>query len=83
MPLLQTQSLVRLLLLLVTASAVPAAAASKAGDHDAVESALESALPSYHYGAPIAVECMNRSSFVNPPPFPSPCSALLFGHRGS
>lgn len=82
MPLLQIQSLVRLLLLLVTASAVPAAA-NKAADHDAVESALESALPSYHYGAPIAVECMNRSSFVNPPPFPSPCGALLFGHPGS
>lgn len=79
MPLLQIQSLVRLLLLL---AAVPAAA-NKAADHDAVESALESALPSYHYGAPIAVECMNRSSFVNPPPFPSPCSALLLGHRGS
>lgn len=24
----------------------------------------EDALPSYHYGAPITVECMNRSSFV-------------------
>ncbi|KAK1826102.1 hypothetical protein QBC39DRAFT_317343 [Podospora conica] len=55
------QSFARLLLLLVTASAVPALA-GKATDHDAVESALESALPSYHYGAPIAVECMNRSS---------------------
>lgn len=24
----------------------------------------EDALPSYHYGAPIQIECMNRSSYV-------------------
>lgn len=62
----RVQSLVRLLLLLVTAAAAPGLA--KASSHDDLESALESALPSYHYGAPIIVECMNRSSFVFPCP---------------
>lgn len=41
----------QLLLLVVFAEAVRAWGASH-----------EHALPSYHYGAPIRVECMNRSS---------------------
>lgn len=32
----------------------------------AVSSSHEDALPSYHYGAPIPIECMNRSSYAPP-----------------
>ncbi|KAK3293811.1 uncharacterized protein B0H64DRAFT_374680 [Chaetomium fimeti] len=45
----------QLFVLLVAASLAATAMAASSPSH-------ESALPSYHYGAPIRVECMNRSS---------------------
>ena len=30
-----------------------------------VAASHEDALPSYHYGAPIPIECMNRSSYAS------------------
>lgn len=42
---------------------VPALAALVAA---AADSTLDT-LPSYHYGAPIQIECMNRSSYVGQP----------------
>jgi len=40
----------------------------------------ENGLPSYHYGAPIRVECMNRSSCVYPSHAPHAAAPTLSGH---
>lgn len=38
---------------------------------------FDNTLPSYHYGAPIKVECMNRSSYAPLGPFPFVLHDLL------
>ncbi len=52
------------LAILPALAAVVAATTTTAADLD------HAALPSYHYGAAIPIECMNRSSYDPQPPLP-------------
>ena len=62
------------LLLAATAAASLAMASTSPAPYDMD-------LPSYHYAAPIRVECMNRSSYVAPYPVTPPHPSLRLPPR--